>query len=115
MAKESLKKSGFAKTLSQLRREKGLSQRQAAAELGISQAVLSHYENDAREPKLDFVVKACDFYSVTADYILARTTERGNGASRLTAQINEILDSLEGLKSTEDVLLKRLRTLSTKE
>jgi len=115
MDKESLKKSGFAATLSKLRREKGLSQRQAAAELGISQAVLSHYENDAREPKLDFVVKACEFYSVTADYILARTTERGDGTSRLAVQVNEIVDSLEELKSTETGLIKKLRMLSTKE
>ena len=65
-------KSDFAEILSRLRREKGLSQRQAAAELGVSQALLSHYENGAREPKLEFVIKACDYYEVTADYILGR-------------------------------------------
>ena len=115
MDKESPKKSGFAATLGELRRESGLSQRQAAAELGISQAVLSHYENDAREPKLDFVIKACEFYSVTADYILARTTERGDGSSRITAQVNEIVDTLEELRSTEAGLIKKLRMHSTKE
>jgi len=40
----------FARTLSLLRQEKGISQRQAAKALGISQALLSHYENAAREP-----------------------------------------------------------------
>ena len=69
-------KSDFAGILSQLRREKGLSQRRVAADLGISQALLSHYENDAREPKLEFVVKACDYYDVTADYILGRIDDR---------------------------------------
>ena len=65
-------KSDFAEILSRMRREKGLSQRSAAAELGVSQALLSHYENDAREPKLEFVVKACDYYGVSADFILGR-------------------------------------------
>ena len=107
-------KSKFAVTLGELRREKGLSQRQAAAELGISQAVLSHYENDAREPKLEFVVKVCDYYKVTTDYILGRTKERGDGASRLSVKVNKIVDSLEKLKSTELKLINELRFL-TKE
>ena len=63
----------FSRTLSLLRQEKGVSQRTAAAALGISQALLSHYENGIREPGLAFVVKACDYYSVSADYLLGRT------------------------------------------
>lgn len=66
----------FARTLSLLRQEKGISQRQAAKTLGISQALLSHYENGAREPGLVFVVKACDFYNVSADFLLGRTLSR---------------------------------------
>ena len=66
----------FARTLSLLRQEKGVSQRAAAGELGISQALLSHYENGIREPGLPFVVKACDYYGVSADYLLGRTLNR---------------------------------------
>jgi len=66
----------FARTLSLLRREKGVSQRAAAAELGISQALLSHYENGAREPGLAFVRKACDYYHVSADFLLGRSMSR---------------------------------------
>ena len=47
----------FHETLAALRRVRGLSQRQVAAELGISQALLSHYENGAREPGLSFVCR----------------------------------------------------------
>lgn len=68
--------SDFSRTLSLLRQERGLSQRKAAAALGISQALLSHYENGIREPGLNFVVKACDFYHVSADYLLGRTLSR---------------------------------------
>ena len=62
----------FARTLSRLRHEKGVSQRQAAQELGVSQALLSHYENGAREPGLAFVCRACDYYGVSADFLLGR-------------------------------------------
>ena len=66
----------FPRTLSLLRQEKGVSQRTAAEALGISQALLSHYENGAREPGLVFVVRACDYYSVSADFLLGRTLTR---------------------------------------
>lgn len=66
----------FSRTLSLLRQEKGVSQRKAAAELGISQALLSHYENGIREPGLAFVTRVCDYYHVSADYLLGRTLSR---------------------------------------
>lgn len=66
----------FARTLCLLRKEKGISQREAAAELGISQALLSHYENGIREPGLPFLIRSCDFYGVSADFLLGRTLSR---------------------------------------
>lgn len=66
----------YARILSNLRREGGLSQKMAADDLGISQALLSHYENGVREPKLEFVLKACDYYGVTTDYLLGRTDKK---------------------------------------
>ncbi len=81
----------FSRTLSLLRQERGVSQRTAAGDLGISQALLSHYENGIREPGLAFVVKACDYYHVSADFILGRTLSReGN---MLTEQ--EVLSTAE--------------------
>ncbi|HIT31471.1 MAG TPA: helix-turn-helix transcriptional regulator [Candidatus Enterenecus stercoripullorum] len=75
----------FARTLALLRHERGISQRQAAETLGISQALLSHYENGVREPGLNFVVKACDFYNVSADFLLGRTLSR-DGTTILDAE-----------------------------
>ncbi|SHH77050.1 DNA-binding transcriptional regulator, XRE-family HTH domain [Sporobacter termitidis DSM 10068] len=69
-------KPDFAHILSNLRHENSLSQKKAADELGVSQALLSHYENGVREPKLEFIIRACEYYGVTTDYILGRTAER---------------------------------------
>jgi len=63
----------FHETLAALRHAQGMSQRQVAAALGISQALLSHYENGSREPGLGFVCRVCDYYGVTADYLLGRS------------------------------------------
>ena len=68
--------SNFSRSLSLLRQEKGISQRVVAGDLNVSQALLSHYENGIREPGLDFVVRACNYYNVSADFLLGRTMSR---------------------------------------
>ena len=91
----------FPEILSELRRSRGLSQRQAAAELNISQALLSHYENGAREPGLAFVCRACDYYGVSADYLLGRTDEPDKTehtavtARAFFTQLRSVLDQAE--------------------
>jgi transcriptional regulator with XRE-family HTH domain len=82
--------------MSDLRHERGLSQRTVAADLHISQALLSHYENGAREPGLPFICRACEYYSVSADYILGRTEER-SGAYRERAALAELASQLREL------------------
>jgi len=67
----------FHQILSGLRKKRRVSQRKVASDLYISQALLSHYENGIREPGLDFVNRACDYYGVTADFLLGRSTEGG--------------------------------------
>ena len=68
-------KSDFPRVLSLLRKEKGISQKDAAKELGVSQALLSHYEKGIRECGLDFLIRAADFYGVSADYLLGRSAD----------------------------------------
>ena len=88
----------FAHTMSELRKAHGLSQRKAAADLKISQALLSHYENGAREPGLGFVCRACRYYGVSADYLLGLTDE----------------PSMQGGRDELETLVAELRALSDK-
>lgn len=66
----------FPRIITMLRKEKKLSQKQVAEDLGISQALLSHYEKGIRECGLDFIIKVSDYYSVSCDFLLGRTPER---------------------------------------
>ena len=63
----------FPRILSLLRKERGLTQKQVAADLDVAQALLSHYEKGKRECGLDFLVKAADYYNVSTDYLLGRS------------------------------------------
>lgn len=66
----------FNRIITLLRKERGITQKQAATDLGVSQALLSHYEKGIRECGLDFVVKVADYYGVSCDYLLGRSAER---------------------------------------
>ena len=65
--------SDFPRILSLLRKERHISQKDAAAALGVAQALLSHYEKGKRECGLDFLVRAADYYNVSTDYLLGRS------------------------------------------
>ncbi len=73
----------FPRIVTLLRKERGLSQKQAALELGVSQALLSHYEKGIRECGLDFVVRIADYYDVSCDYLLGRSADRSGATLQL--------------------------------
>lgn len=76
----------FSRVITLLRKERGITQKKAASELGISQALLSHYERGIRECGLEFVIKTADYYGVSCDYLLGRSAER----SGLTLHVEDI-------------------------
>ena len=90
-------KNSFPAAITELRKAKGLTQKQAAKALGISQSLLSHYENGLRECSLDFLLKISDFYDVTCDQILGRSIPalQETVVHENSSQIQSIYDSLE--------------------
>ncbi len=65
----------FPRIITLLRKERKITQKKAAADLGVSQALLSHYEKGIRECGLNFLVRCADYYSVSCDYLLGRSPE----------------------------------------
>ncbi len=76
----------FARIMTLLRKERRVSQKQAAQDLGVSQGLLSHYEKGKRECGLDFLVRAADYYNVSCDYLLGRSPEPAGK----TISVNEL-------------------------
>ena len=87
---------GFSQTMSALRKQRRLNQRKVAADLNISQALLSHYETGAREPGLDFVCRACRYYHVSADYLLG-LSDLPNGTDRMLETLRSLAGELDQL------------------
>lgn len=98
----------FPRILLLLRQERGLTQKIAAEDLDVSQAMLSHYEKGARECGLDFVVRAASYYDVSCDYMLGLTPHRDGskasyGPAASQTLINNCIDLIFAILEDIDV------------
>lgn len=64
--------------MGELRKQKGLSQKQVAEMLGITQQQYQLYESGKREIPLHLMIELADFYEVSLDYMVGRETDEQN-------------------------------------
>lgn len=87
--------SQFGEKLKQLRKSRGLTQKELGAKVGLSKAVVSKYENDLGYPSLDVIVKIASFFNVTTDYLLGAKQGKTLDVTGLTdtqlAIINQLI------------------------
>lgn len=96
----------FPRIITLIRKEKKLSQKQAAADLGVSQALLSHYEKGIRECGLDFLVRAADYYGVSCDYLLGRSPSPQNQVASSAEELNGSDEREKMITDSEKIILK---------
>ena len=63
----------YVKRIRDLREDHDKTQQEIADILGTSQTMYARYERGANELPLRHLIKLCDYYHVTADYILGRS------------------------------------------
>ena len=98
----------FPRVLKLLREERGLKQKDAADRMGVAQALLSHYENGKRECGLDFLVQASNFYGVSVDYLLGRTSSRtGTVIAEEELPESSISEGFEGNPANSGIVLRK--------
>lgn len=64
----------FSKRLSALRAERDVSQMTVAESVGIKRSTYTLLESGSRAPSIEVFVALCDFFGVSADYLLGRST-----------------------------------------
>lgn len=90
------------KNLYKVRKEKNMSQTALSVKLGVSQEVISSYENGKSYPSVENLIKLCDILKVSSDYLLDR--------SKIKLTIDEFCK--ENLSLEESELLENFRKLS---
>lgn len=68
--------------LRQLREDHDKTQAQIAAYLGINQTVYSRYETGKNDMKPHQIIALCEYYKVSADYVLGLPNGRPYGLSK---------------------------------
>ena len=63
----------FGKVLANLRKEKGVLQKEVATYLNMTVATVSNYEKGVHLPDLNTLIMLADFFDVSTDYLLQRT------------------------------------------
>ena len=72
--------------LKELRNNKGISQREFAQMLGVSQQTVGSWEVGRTEPDNNMLKQIADYFNVTTDYLL------GHGATNIGTKIQPVLN-----------------------
>ena len=100
--------------LAELRKARGISQRQLAEDLHISQNSISQYELGKREPNQNTLLALANYFAVSVDYLLGNTAHTGDAwhLHEVLQQRPELQQLLElSLKASEEEVESTLRIL----
>lgn len=64
--------SDFYKRLKELRANAGLTQKELANSLNVTQTAITYWENEKREPSLDMIAKIADYFNVSVESLLTK-------------------------------------------
>ena len=64
----------FGELLSELRKDRNMTQRDLAQVLYVTTGTISNYENGAHFPDVEKLIDISEFFGVTTDYLLGRTS-----------------------------------------
>lgn len=85
-------------TIRELRKEKGISQRELAEAIGMRANAINNYENGYRTPDANTVLRLARYFSVSADYLLGitpfRTSSAQTDATEKSGKISELLKAV---------------------
>ena len=65
----------FSKRLKELRTDNNLSMKDLAKKIDATDAAISNWENNINEPKISYIIRLCNYFDVSADYVLGLKDE----------------------------------------
>lgn len=76
--------------LRDLREDRDLRQIDVSNAVGIDQRTLSNYETGKTNPDSFAIIKLCDFYNVSADYLLGREVQEKTTSDEIITRLEKI-------------------------
>ncbi|MBQ2973227.1 MAG: helix-turn-helix transcriptional regulator [Clostridia bacterium] len=81
----------------ELREDRDLRQSDVAEATGIDQRTLSNYETGKTNPDSYAIIKLCDFFNVSADYLIGRSDDKSLAIQKIEKKISEIQAGLNDI------------------
>ena len=101
--------------ISQLRKDKGMTQKELAERLEVSQPVVSDYENDVIRLPADIVGEIAQILEVTSDELLGLKRESRSTGSVKNRRLSRRLQAIDALpKRDQEALLRTIDAFISK-
>lgn len=98
--------------LKKLRFESGISQKQLADFIGVSQQSVNKYENHNIEPDIEVMIKIADYFNTSVDYLIGHTDVRRKIEIMQTHELNaEESSIIEGYRTLSDIQKQCIATV----
>jgi Predicted transcriptional regulators len=110
--------------ISELRKDKGILQKELAQLLGVSIGTISNYETGVHNPEIETLIKLADYFNVSVDYMLGRikfkpdlkTLNSPVSSGNKQIIVNELLNDILALNNeNKKALIEYLELLKIKE
>ncbi|HEF1899108.1 helix-turn-helix domain-containing protein [Bacillus cereus group sp. MYBK108-2] len=82
----------FGNIIRDLRKQKGITQKELAKSLQLSESTIGMYERNERQPDYNTLIRIADYFKVSTDFLLGRDfdVERNRNDSELDQWLNDI-------------------------
>lgn len=95
----------FGDRIKELRAEKGLTQKELAKQLSITIPTLSHWECNYQEPSCKDIIRLCNFFGVSSDYLIGYSSiDFGHEYNALESKLLEWFRALPSDTARNDFL-----------
>lgn len=100
--------------LSELRKNKRLSQRAFANIIGVSSGAVAMWETNKRLPDIETLIRLADFYNVSLEYLLGRSDGRTDCYNNdLSHKENELITYFRNTRNASSLSFSEKKRLTT--
>ena len=89
-----------------LREARNMSQQRLAAELNVTQAMVSKYELGISEPDIGMIKRIAELFGVSSDYLLEISEDKVNLPSNLSEEEKDVLFGFKRLDNIQKAKLQ---------
>ncbi|AHZ54581.1 MULTISPECIES: helix-turn-helix domain-containing protein [Bacillus cereus group] len=95
----------FGNIIRDLRKQKGITQKELAQSLKLSESTIGMYERNERQPDYNTLIRIADYFNVSTDFLLGR--DSNVKADRNNKELDQWLNDIKLAPSQKREELKR--------